>query len=59
MKYEIVRVATFGVMLVYRRCWDEPGLRRYVVFHKETNRALEEFSRKAAAIKWASENRLG
>jgi len=49
----IEEVVTFGDFVVYRRCWIEPGLRKYVVYRNSDDKALEEFRRVTTAINWA------
>lgn len=49
----IERIDTFGDFAVYRRCWNEPGMRRFVVFRDSDGKALEEFRTLGSAITWA------
>lgn len=55
----LTKVARFGLMIVFQRNRKhETWLPLYVVGHRD-GRMLEEFRRKASAIKWARENAEG
>jgi hypothetical protein len=55
----VVHVETHGVMKVYSiPSYRSMGCPKYIVFHRN-GRALEDFRRKPAAIKWAKENQNG
>ena len=56
MKHQIERQGLYGDLAVYKRQWNEPGLRRYFVLRVTDNRVLEEFRRKESACKWAVAN---
>ncbi len=56
MTHKIEKISKHGDLIVYRRCWDEPGLRRYAVHRDSDGRVLEEFRRKQSAEKWARSN---
>lgn len=56
----LLRVNQFGVMIVYRRKRErETSVKEYCVCDDRTGRILEEFTRKASAIKWAKANANG
>jgi hypothetical protein len=57
--FRIEQVANFGVMTVYRRTWNEPGLRRYFVLRESDGHILEEFTTKLRAYRWARTNQNG
>ncbi len=54
--FQIQLIVHVAKMSVYRRCWREPGLKRYFVLREYDGRILEEFNRKAAAVRWATAN---
>ena len=49
-------VHTFGTMVVYRREWKEPGLKRYFVVSNTERDVMEEFSRLRDAERWAKKH---
>ena len=61
MQFIIYRIAQFGKMVVYvRGNWYKKHLcPKYLVSNEETGRDLEEFRRKASALKWAQANANG
>lgn len=56
--FVIHRLAEFGELVVYERgLWHRRhGIPKYLVSNLATGRDLEEFRRKADAIRWAYEN---
>jgi hypothetical protein len=60
-QFVVYRIAEFGVMAVYRRgdWYKKERLPKYLVSSLVTGRDLEEFRRKASAIKWAQSNQRG
>ena len=55
----IKSIYTAGCMIVYRRCWQEPGVRRYVVIRDTDGRVLEAFTRLKTATQFAAKNQNG
>jgi hypothetical protein len=59
MTGRLERLAKYGDFIVYRRCWDEPGMRRFIVIRDSDGRILEEFRQQRRAKRWASEQSVG
>ena len=56
----ITPLCRFGLMVVYERArGPEPWVPKYIVINEATGRVMEEFRRKASAVKWARENAKG
>jgi hypothetical protein len=53
MLTRVEQIAIYGNFSVWKRMWNEPGLRKYVVYRESDGKALEEFRTPAAALRWA------
>jgi hypothetical protein len=58
--FTILSIKSFGLMVVYERVhYREIHLPRYIVYHRVSHAALEEFKTKRKAFQWAKQNRNG